>query len=327
MVSSEDREIIFGICHKLKKEAGLDINESTVDKLSMQGFNSEVYMARADKGIIIHILKPAEEQIRQNINRKLMGVSKLIKSFIEIPSAEFFYEETLEDGRFIFVQEMLPGKNWGRRKLEDDKIVDEFYPPENKRYFEQLNTILVNLHKIKFTKYGWLKSEKKDVNGTYESWRDFLLIESELWLKNIWENSEKGYGISREVLSNVKNKLADLYNKNDHLFESGLASLVHGDMINPGNVLIEDARISGIIDFEWSLAGDAAWEFAYTGNPMIQHYFDFCDEVGVNCDRNLFLKKMKFYKILWLLWAVNVHAQGKELKKALFKEFIESLNA
>ncbi|HCU71050.1 MAG TPA: hypothetical protein DIC35_04875 [Candidatus Moranbacteria bacterium] len=326
MEPSDDKQAISEIYSKLKKEAGIEIDQETFRKLTVQGFNSKVYTARTDKEIIIHILNPVKEQIRQAISKKLVGVSKLIQEVPGIPVARFFYEGTLEDGRFIFVQEKLPGKNWGRRKIENGKIVDEFFTSGNEEYFTQLNKILATLHTIKFSRYGYLKQEGENLDGDYKSWGDFLLTESDLWFENIWQNRERGYELSEKALLDVKNKLSFICYRNKHLFESGAPSLIHGDMINPGNILIEESRISGIIDFEWSLAGDAAWEFAYSGNPGMDNFFDVCDEMGVSYDRDLFREKVKFYRIFWLIWGTNVHAEGYELKKLLFEDLVESLN-
>lgn len=42
-------------------------------------------------------------------------------------------------------------------------------------------------------------------------------------------------------------------------------SLVHSDY-HPGNLLYEEGRITGILDFEWSFVGDAAFDLAYQQN-------------------------------------------------------------
>ncbi len=327
MPISRSKEIIQEVCNKLKLEADIEIDARSMKKLSVQGFNSEVYTAKADSDLIIHILNQNQEQIKQSINKKLVSISNLLKTFPGIPSAEFFYEGKLEDGRFLFAQEKLLGDNLGRRKIENGKIIDEFYPMENKKYFEQLDRILADLHGIKFSKYGWLAGEKGGLDGTYNSWEDFIFIESALWIRNIFDNRNNGYVILKSTLSEVKKKIESLYSRKLHLFESKVPSFVHGDMINPGNILINNGKISGIIDFEWALAGDAAWEFAYSGNPAINNYFDFCDKAGIVCDRTLFSEKMKFYKIIWLLWAVNVHAKGATLKEILFKELVKNIKS
>jgi thiamine kinase-like enzyme len=39
-------------------------------------------------------------------------------------------------------------------------------------------------------------------------------------------------------------------------------TLVHSDLINPSNTIIAGTKRLSHIDWEWSLIGDPAWEFA-----------------------------------------------------------------
>lgn len=98
-------------------------------------------------------------------------------------------------------------------------------------------------------------------------------------------------------------------------------------MINPGNVLINEGKISGIIDFEWAAAGDPAWEFAYCSEPL-DYYFDCLEEAGGKyVNRNEFLLKRRIYRVLWLLWGISVHAKGGIIKEILYKDFRDNLNS
>lgn len=320
-------DFILTIIKEASKEKDLGIELDSIRKIAQKGFNSEVYQAASSVGkIVIHILKPVPEQIRQKVDRKVDGVARLLDPIEEIPNASFLLTRTLPDGRYLFVQKKLPGSNLGQRKLEGDTIVDEFFVDNKAGVIRELNQILVRKHQIRFSKFGWLQAERGEVNGCYGSWADFIAAESQVWFRNILADAEAGYRLDRGDIERVKEKIEKLYQENRDLLKNDTAVLVHGDMINPGNVLIEGGSISGIIDYEWALAGDPAWEFAYSGNSEIEHYFDEAETMGVKYDRELFLRKMRFYKIPWLLWGTNVHARGNALKKVLFKELKEYID-
>lgn len=319
-MSTANKKIIIDISKKLRKD-GFEIDEKSIKKLTFQGFNSEVYCAFSNQGdLVFHALKLVDEQRRQKIYEKIVGVSKFLLDIKSIPNAEIVFVERIDNDKYVFVQKKLPGENLGQRVLRKEKIVDEFFYDNDELYLQHLNEILSNLHAIRFNKFGWLKIAEGTLDGEYESWQDFILLESDIWLKNIYDNRERGYRLTGNKLQEVKEILGKYYEINKELLKTEVSCFIHGDMINSGNVLVKDGKVSGIIDFEWALAGDPAWEFAYSGNKMIDNYFDCCEKNGIKHDRKLFLEKIKFLKIPWLLWAVNVHARGGELKKILYND-------
>jgi len=93
---------------------------------------------------------------------------------------------------------------------------------------------------------------------------------------------------------------------------------VHGDIVNPSNILVENGEITGILDFEWALVGDPAWEFAFTDMP-IEKYIEITGE-----NETKFRERIKLCRFFWLLWGTNVHAKG-EFKPVLYKLFKEEL--
>jgi thiamine kinase-like enzyme len=107
--------------------------------------------------------------------------------------------------------------------------------------------------------------------------------------------------------------------------------LVHGDAINPSNILVQDKNKIKLLDWEWSVAADPAWEFCDLGwwplNNM-QTMSDYFEASGIKTSlkQKEFLNRIKLYIPLWLLWGTYMHANDSKsdiyiaLRKLLLKE-------
>ena len=83
--------------------------------------------------------------------------------------------------------------------------------------------------------------------GEEKNWKDFLRKNSNEWLQKA-EIKEKFHTSIQNLISSFPDNLN--------------LSLVHGDSINPSNIITKNESIASVIDWEWSLIGDPAWEFA-----------------------------------------------------------------
>jgi len=183
---------------------------------------------------------------------------------------------------------------------------------------------LAHLHKICFRKFGIIKIKNKCITAEHKTWKEYLKNQSQLWITSICQSSNKLEKIFKrhEVQKKIRNILT-----NKRLFVCKYARLVHGDMLNPGNILIQNNKITGIIDFEWAITGDPAWEFAFKKPRDLSAYYEEASIMGCKIPEKLFEEKIRLYHIFWLLWGIHVHIDGyKQVQQVLLNQFLEQLD-
>lgn len=300
----------------------------SIKPLIDQGLMNKVYKAESDKGkIVIHIIAQNDEQRRQKVHEKIAYLSKLLSSYPDIPTAEVISAGFLPDGSSYLVQRMLPGKVLGKRVIRSRNIIDLYTPRNYGLYLKQISILLYRLHHIPMKGFGRMKVVNGGLSGAFSSWEQFIKKESGSWLDNIYEYRRT---IDQSVLSArdyrlYRNQLKSLLDRNADSLSCATASLIHGDITNPGNILISNRKITGILDFEWALIGDPAWEFAFNGQDILPYYFQAARENGMVINKDEFKRKIRLYEVLWLLWGANVHVRGGDLKKILFQKFDKKL--
>ncbi len=297
-----------------KKLVAEKIEINKIIEIESKGLMSKVFRTDSNLGrLIIHLSSPTKEQKKQQVYKKIFYLSRVLKQKKFIPSAKVYLTGKIK-GKIFLVQEYLKGEPLGDRVIKNGKIINCYLLKGKENYLKLLEEMIARLHIIKLPGYGFLKIEHGKIGGSYHSWIEFLKQSSRDWLMNL--SKYKTYQIRL-------NNFFEKYQSELNFLEPG--SLIHGDMINPGNVLIKNGEISGIIDFEWAAVGDPAWEFAFCEEPL-NYYFAACKKFKIKVNQKKFLVKRKLYKTLWLLWGANVHAKGGIFKNILFKEFKKELN-
>lgn len=281
---------------KYLKSLGID---SSTLKPAQKGWMSDIYTATSTSGdVIVHKINPVPEQRRQLVHKKIEYVAGLLKHLDIVPMVLHAKEF---QGYYIIVQEKMPGTLLGQRKIENNTIRDIY--TKDSKILSETEQYLRRIHSVKMTGFGFLKGSKTEFNN----WYDFC-CQSLKWLDMISESAA------------LRGRLQRLLEDNKSLLEKQQSFLVHGDMVNPGNILIRNNHVSAILDFEWALAGDPAWEFAYTDQfPRYSYFSDFnLEEIAeFNIRKNI-------YAILWRLWGCIVHREGL-VKEILFTEFRDLL--
>ena len=284
----------------------LGINPTTLRPMGEKGWMSDIYTARADIGeVVIHRISPVDEQRRQRIHEKLMYVSRLLDTFSLVPKV-IHAEEV--DGYYVIVQERLPGTPLGKREVRDGRIVDE-YPEGSDQILTDVEKHLRIMHGIKMQGFGFLEG----TTAPYDSWFDFCR-QSIRWLTMFADE------LTTQEFADLRRRLRRLIEENQELLERQVSRLVHGDMVNPGNILIKGGRVTGILDHEWALAGDPAWEFAFTHKFPKYAYHERASQEEIDG----FERRKMIYAILWRLWGCTVHRTGP-VKDILFREFRDLL--
>lgn len=305
----------------------LKIDWDSLKRNEFQGFMSDVYTlnARDWARYICHKIFINGEHTRRNFPESLKALSDSFTRWILKKTPHYYFIE-LHDGYLYTLQKHIRGIPSGKRILRDGKIIDSYSPSITEHYQEELLRFLANLHELPVLGSGPYRMwEQEILTWTHSSWKDFIFDSIEFWIEESHLDGKQEKFI-RELLETIT------WSSNN--------TLLHGDITNPSNILIgNDNSIAWVIDWEWSLIWDAAWEFAnlwwreLLKSPMSNIYFRkrrFSTE-----EQSLFIEKVKKYHILWLLWWTSLHSRDREknlfqvlrqyLKLAIIK-FLESAN-
>ncbi|MCA9487052.1 MAG: phosphotransferase [Candidatus Woesearchaeota archaeon] len=288
----------------MEKEAQEFLQSQNITLLRLckaQGFMSQVYEAEKEgEELIVHYTHQNDEQKYQQILPKIIFMTEYFSNKTILPCTPIFLSKSFPNESFLTVQKKIKGKVLGKREFDGNSFHDKY----EKEYEKSLAETIATIHKEKSIGFGFLIKGK----GPYTSWKEFLEKESERWIKKIEEE-----GIKVLTLTDKKN----IENTRSFWLESSETNwtdprFVHGDIVNPSNILVDKGEITGVLDWEWALSGDPAWEFAFTDMPL-DSYIKY-----INTEKEKFLKRVKCCRFFWLLWAINVHTKG-EFKATLYK--------
>lgn len=294
------------------KESGVEIVDDSLSKSVSQGLMSSVYFVDSSDGeLVIHIINPLSTWVEKEIWKKIKGVSSFLMNYPKLPTSCVLISDRIDNFYFI-VQSKLNGKTAGKREVIDLDIVDTWFVDKEK-YVPQIQNIIASSHNIKCKDFGWPIFREGDLVGSHATWKDFFKTEAFLWLKKIKEADINHFDFGDTSL--IDEYVGSFLNKISSNIDS---VLIHGDAINPSNILIDKDNISGIIDWEWSLFGDPAWEFCdpgwweYLDIKLLEPYFSSLNKNMTIEDKVDFIKRVELYKPIWFMWACSVHSDNAQ---------------
>ncbi|MFA6993608.1 MAG: phosphotransferase [Patescibacteria group bacterium] len=125
----------------------------------------------------------------------------------------------------------------GTMLLED---IFELSPEQQAALFRQILAIVRELHNIKFNDFGWVNLEDK----SYPTYAEYLKAD-------FAENAAK---IRKEGLCSEEDlaRIEQYFYQQVGIFNQGESVFVHTDL-HMGNMLHEGDKLTGLIDFDWSL--------------------------------------------------------------------------
>jgi aminoglycoside phosphotransferase (APT) family kinase protein len=129
--------------------------------------------------------------------------------------------------------------------------------PAREHLSEEAGRICGAIHGLQWLGYGDYNVETGTF-GEFARWTDMLLAR----LQEVAEQALASGALPQPIIDGVITELND----GDSVLETASPPvLVHGDL-HPGNLVLDQSsgawHVSAIVDWEWSLAADAAWEFA-----------------------------------------------------------------
>src|SRR3989344_5493820 len=247
----------------------IKINPDTIKPLHSQGLMSHIYEAESENGpVVIHLGTPTSEQKRQDVPNKIHAISRLHN----VPGAKIF-GAGYHMGKYFIVQQKLDGVAAGHRAIKEDNFID-VCNESREIYLKEALQMLAELHKTTIKGFGPIKA---DGSGMYGTWKEFLenLVIEALNTLEIYQKENNFFKINskQEIMQIMFSKANDSLVK-----DVKISRLIHGDMINFGNILVKNGHVAGIIDYEWGLGGDPPYEFAFTINEPVDEYIKLANQ-------------------------------------------------
>ena len=193
---------------------------------------------------------------------------------------DYFFMEKLPGINYIFVKEKLPEQT-------------------NCAIAREIGEISKQLRTITNPQFGFLGDTKR-----YDHLSDFV----QTMLQNLIADGQKK---NVDWGCDIK-KLSEEFEKEKHIFdEVSFATLVHWDMWE-GNVFVENDHVSGIIDWERAMWGEAFMDDRFRKHNLNK---DFLEGFGQQDFTESELKRLRWYDIiLYMTMMVEVFYRGFEDK-------------
>ena len=281
---------------KLKTESTDLFLHSGVSELG-KGAYSKTYLVKSSVGkLVIHVVQDSHtiEQF-QNAERRFF-LSQFLKHHPKVPTALMITYGQVEDTVYT-VQEYMPGK-------EIKHVKDEI------EHLQHLAEIISYLHNVNLRGGGYLKFNGDKPEGIHTNWYLFLRRFTFFWFKSIYQYVTKeniSESLSSESYVRIQSKLKKYFRKYKTYFEGLRCNLLHGDL-SLGNILIDGKRVSALIDLDFSMVGDPAWDFAFRDHlhkNLLPLYFSEMRGLGVDIDEDHFRFRISLYEPIIKLAITN----------------------
>jgi aminoglycoside phosphotransferase (APT) family kinase protein len=193
----------------------------------------------------------------------------------------------------ILVTEKLPG-----RRISDDWPRME--PELQKALAHEAAQALARLHETRFEKFGSLENPARQ----FANWEEAVESDLERALKLSFKTKVLSHDLEGEVREAFENHRANLRSVT-------APRLVHGDF-HFGNLLWSEGHLSGVVDFEWALAGDPLADFrnrsvlfdsAHGADALVIEEYARQSQIDLSSPR------LTLYEMIYKLELLSVSAQ------------------
>jgi len=296
-------DIDFENIRKQLERINVIMNLESLKPHSQQGGVNEVYTADSNVGkLLIHVGKYSDPEEQVQKGERMFALSEFLKTKPQVPVAEVLLNGTDTKNNHFCIQKFVEGKRL-------DEVSNKL------QYLKHLAEILAHLHQIDVEGAGHLQLIQGKLKGPHDDWLTFLKKEAFKCLDNIYaaKKDQKG-SITEKKYLELRGKLERFFAKYQDFFSGVKGKLVHGDILF-GNILVNNERINALVDLEWSLSGDPAWEFAgfidehgtlaQDYETCLQEYFLCLKNMGVDVDEANFRLRIKLYWVIKLLFIGN----------------------
>lgn len=227
----------------------------------------------------------------KNIINAEIEALNLVGKYTKVPVPCVYFHDIKQDDciyKYFFMQK-IDGIEFNSLipKLSDEEIYNIEYS------LGQYNKDINNIHNEKF---GYLAQKEKQESKWSVA---FFNIVSDILIDGSEANIELPYERIKNIVTMFSNVLDEVISPR----------LVHWDLW-PGNLLIKDRQISGIIDFERAIWGDPLMEY-YFSNSVNNKYF--CSGYGIDfdkLDKNSKIRRHLYDLYLYLVQKIECYYRG-----------------
>lgn len=209
---------------------------------------------------------------KDKILKEIVGIKYCAEKNIPVPEVLYSDENTL-------IETCLEGKDLDGIEASEDTF---------EHIFLELGRLMSSMHSIQATGYGDVNNE--DLIGRFSNQQD--AIEPNFY-NDLEQLKETGH-YSNESLEKIK----QFYERNKHFLQTEESVFLHSDIYDP-NIVVNNGKISGIIDFGDLSAGPAMKDFALL---YINHHDDYKFTKVLEGYGEHSMEEIRFYAFLWLCW-------------------------
>lgn len=305
---------------------GVTLDIDSAEQLPTQGFNSIALAVDASFGpAVLHINKrPQPEQLYQKVPEKLKAIAERLEGDGEVPTAQIVAIGHLSGGGYFVLQNRMPGEPLGTQEIKNNEVVPLYTHHHAPIALVDAERIFAHLHTLSVCKgFGHITVDGEGaLTAPHPTWRAFIEKESARWLSELehFKHADEAFVMLHALAFRERERIIDVY---ADVCAWTRPLFVHGDL-NPGNILAEGDTVTALLDFEWAVSGDPAWEFAFANSFPSSHYYEYSTEDASDLER-----RKRVYRFFWLLWGSQVHVHNDDpfLCRWLLSRSLESAAA
>lgn len=310
MTENETEKLLEFVAQKLVS-LGEVSRPYTIVPHTHQGYNSRVcVLSSGSKEFVVHLTKPFGHYFTDKTWEKLLAVSLFLREEAILPISRIIFAEPREDF-IVSVQEKLPGDIAGTVAITDHRVIYTWL--QNKVVLmPQILNMLAVIHTKPVSGYGLPVTKNGILTGTSVAWQEFLRERVQCWLGAI-KSGESAWTLEASLFREI-----ETYAEQFHFaLPLSVGGLVHGDLGNPSNILAENGKVTGLIDWEFALIGDPAWEFCDEGwaetvrETGLKDYFQ-ARHIDTEEEREDFLNRITLLRPIQCLMWLYVHRNDED---------------
>jgi aminoglycoside phosphotransferase (APT) family kinase protein len=206
-----------------------------------RGIMNSVWIVNQTHVLRVDTLTPAEE--RSRFVGEALAYRLLQEIGLPLPALI-----TVDDSR-----QLLPHPYLIATRLPGQPLVEGWGTAQDNSLAEQAGSLLAQIHDITFARFGPLMFEVDRAQPNPTHWCEYV----ESYCQRHAQPALTAGVISAAQHDHITHLLRQMRPSFDRL---RYGHLIHGDY-HPENLLVAEGRISGVLDLEWAISGDPAWDF------------------------------------------------------------------
>jgi aminoglycoside phosphotransferase len=246
-----------------------------------KGVDQKVSIIKTDKGVYV-VKQPKTET--DKIIKEIVATRLCHKKNISVPKVIF-------SNCNLLIETHIKGKDLDELKTTRKNFENIYF---------QIGKLMKRMHSIKGSSYGPVIKNK--LVGKYQTYKEFI----ESWFPKEYARLKN----TNYYYENTMKKILQHYKKNIHLI-SDESVLLHSDLAD-GNIVIDNNKVAGFIDFGDLMVGPAMQDFSYM---YIYHFGDYKFDKLVEGYGKINMEELRFYTFCHMVWRLASLIEHKRFGK------------